>query len=53
MAKTKQMSLKGIPISVHKKIVKYGTKRGAELGRKLNVKESYVEFLTQMAREVK
>jgi hypothetical protein len=48
---TTGITLEGIPLWVHKRVKAFQLKISSELGRKLTVKEAYIEFLKEAAAE--
>jgi len=47
---TVSVNIPAVPISVHKKIMKWRLKRSAEIGRQLNSMESYAEYLKESTK---
>jgi len=47
---TVSVMLPAIPISVHKKIMKWRLKRSAEIGRQLSSMDAYAEFLKEQTK---
>lgn len=49
---TVSISLKEIPIGVHKRILKYKTQITGKYQRDFNLKQAYVEFLKEAAKTI-
>lgn len=46
------ITLKGIPVTVHKKLIKFNRKINADRNRDYNLKAAYVEFLKEATKSL-